>query len=49
MVEKVIFQQTLKMLEKDMDNFIALLKCNALEAEFETEEAKKYTIIIEEE
>lgn len=49
MVEKVVFQQTLQMLEKDVDNFIELLKCNAVEAEFDSKEAKKYTITIEEE
>jgi hypothetical protein len=48
MIEKVVFQGTLKMLEKDVENFIELLKCNALEAEFESAKAKNYTITIEE-
>lgn len=49
MVDKVMFQQTLSLLENDVENFIELLKCNALEAEFDTKNAKKYTISIEEE
>lgn len=49
MIEKVVFQKTLSLLEKDMENFIELLKCNAVEAEFEQSKAKKYNITIEEE
>lgn len=49
MEQKVVFQQTLSMLKKDVENFMELLKCNALEAEFDAKNAKKYKISIEEE
>ena len=49
MSSKVLFQQTVSMLKADLDNFIELIKCNSVEAEFEAEKVKKYKITIEEE
>ena len=49
MSSKVIFQQTVAMLKTDLDNFMELIKCNALEAELEATKVKKYKITIEEE
>ena len=48
-MSKVLFEQTVEMLQSDLLNFIELIKCNALEAELDEKEAKKYKIIIEEE
>lgn len=48
-MSKVLFEQTVTMLQADLANFIELIKCNGLEAELTAEKAKKYNITIEEE
>ena len=36
------------MLEDDMSNFVALLRCNAVEAELSEKHTKTYRVVIEE-
>lgn len=49
MKQKVILDTVVNMLPADMENFLALIKCNEVEAGLSGESAKKYTIHITEE
>lgn len=48
MKEVIILSENVDMLASDMENFIALVHCNAVEAELTSNKAKHYKITITE-
>ena len=48
MREVIILSENVDMLASDMENFIALVHCNAVEAELASDKAKHYKITITE-
>lgn len=48
MKEVTILSENVDMLAEDMENFIALIHCNAVEAELASNKAKHYKITITE-
>ena len=46
MVSEIVYSKTVKMLSKDMDNFIQLLSMNEVEASLSNEKTNKYKILI---
>lgn len=46
MSDMLLLSKTVKMLPVDMENFLALIECNGVEAEFDTQKAVDYHITI---